>query len=785
MSERKKPAARKAPVDPINYKQYPALAAYIDRIGAEQKNARRYLMVEHFAHGYYHEKGSISLDKDGGIKVSHKEYAPTKEEAEAIKELVLSIQDKWPRSIHATEAKIAELRKAFDLGPKANLFMFYSRSRRARDGNITMVQQRIQKDDGTKYFVNYSFFSDGIWRSMEPDQGLPFWKPPVPDGHKRGNERIMIHEGGKTAKFLTELKEDKVRLAKHPWREIIEAYEHWGMIGGALVPHRTEYKELHDEMPAEVVYVCDNDFPGKSALQKVSKSYGKALLGVMFDKRFKDKWDMGDELEPHFFAEGGKYIGPPFEEFLTFATHATRLKPPAEGKAGRPIVELTDAFKEEWYHCVTPEVFVHHRWPSMILTTPEFNNHVAPFSDADDTARLLKKDRASKSAVLAYEPGKPSGIYATVEGMFINTHIPTSYAPKQGDVEPFLAFLRHLVPGDTDRMEVERWCATLIACPDIKMLYGVLLISEAQGIGKGTLGERILAPLVGASNVSYPSESEITDSNYNYWAAHKRLAVVHEIYAGHSAKAYNKLKSIVTDRYITVQKKYQANYQIENWIHILACSNSPRAIQLSMDDRRWFVPKLTEEKKSTAYWSELNKWLTEGGLNIIHQWALDWVKKNPPVMKGQDAPMSVAKKEIVEEGYSPGMNVAAAALDFLKHKLTSEEKDCVGFREKLAKANMYKDGSALVVDTDLVKFISSSLYESRHNDRLERPLTIRKVAKAKGWHVNGERITHYRWGKDRYKGHAICLLAPDARRSAMDLVESGLKPIDLSLIEGM
>ena len=85
-----------------------------------------------------------------------------------------------------------------------------------------------------------------------------------------------------------------------------------------------------------------------------------------------------------------------------------------------------------------------------------------------------------------------------------------------------------------------RWCATLVARPDIRMEYGVLLISEMQGVGKGTLGERILAPLVGPWNCSFPTEQSIVDSSFNSWIAHKRLAVVHEIYAGHNIKAYNK-----------------------------------------------------------------------------------------------------------------------------------------------------------------------------------------------------------------------------------------------------
>ena len=102
---------------------------------------------------------------------------------------------------------------------------------------------------------------------------------------------------------------------------------------------------------------------------------------------------------------------------------------------------------------------------------------------------------------------------------------------------------------------------------------------------------------------------------------------------------------------MTVSRKYLPNYEIENWVHIFACSNSKRAIKLSMDDRRWFVPLLTEEKRPAEYWERLNCWLVdEGGLGVIRHWAEAWLETNAPVMRGRDAPWSKLKREIVEEG---------------------------------------------------------------------------------------------------------------------------------------
>ena len=62
--------------------------------------------------------------------------------------------------------------------------------------------------------------------------------------------------------------------------------------------------------------------------------------------------------------------------------------------------------------------------------------------------------------------------------------------------------------------------------------------------------------------------------------AHKRLAVVHEIYSGHSENTYNTLKTYITERKVTVHRKYIEEYQIDNYVHVIACSNKDYALYL-------------------------------------------------------------------------------------------------------------------------------------------------------------------------------------------------------------
>src|SRR5262249_37359276 len=145
----------------------------------------------------------------------------------------------------------------------------------------------------------------------------------------------------------------------------------------------------------------------------------------------------------------------------------------------------------------------------------EFNLAVAPYSHVEDTARLLGKKQSPQAATIAYEPGQPGGLIVLDNVHAINVYRPGHVKPQSGNHGPWLDFMTHLIPGEEDRHEALKYCATLIARPDVRMLYAILLVSEVQGVGKTTLAEKILAPLVGMHNTSFPNEKQVTESRFN------------------------------------------------------------------------------------------------------------------------------------------------------------------------------------------------------------------------------------------------------------------------------
>jgi hypothetical protein len=230
--------------------------------------------------------------------------------------------------------------------------------------------------------------------------------------------------------------------------------------------------------------------------------------------------------------------------------------------------------------------------------------------------------------------------------------------------QPWLDFTDHLLPIQSERHEVLRWCATLIAEPEVRMHYGLLLMSKEQGTGKSTLA-RINAELVGRHNVSYPNESQLVRGGFNGWIAHKRLIIINEIYQGHSWRAYRVLLEFLAEDRVQVNEKYVKPYTIENWAHVIATSNSKHALNILNTDRRWLIPKVTEDRRTPEYWMEFNRWLEDDGLSIIYRWAIHFVKKYGVVRKAGRAPMTETKEDLIQDSYSVGeqlvLELAAAA----------------------------------------------------------------------------------------------------------------------------
>lgn len=630
-----------------------AVKRYLSRIGAEARSLRTAVVREN--HGdYWKDVAIIRFSKSGEVLVGEAEHlAPTEQEAAEIIESCKNVE--WPELQPLKQ--LIKLPQALKKAKGNDLFIF-----RNIDDEIVMVQLRVQKK-GEKAYLPFTYWSDGLWRNCEPEGKLPLFNAEK----LKGQSIVFIHEGAKAARAVqtmveAKLREDHDRLLEHPWCQELQHAVHLGWTGGALSPQRTDWSVLKAAGVQRVYIVADNDHAGLSAVPAIARELRCLTFLIQFTDEFPKSFDLADPFPEKMFATEGEsryYIGPSFRSCQHPATWATDL---VQVGKGRPTAVLRDSFKAMWAYVEETDLFVCREMPEIVRNESILNKKLAPFSHVKETSQLIVKAFRGVTTKLCYRPDEKGLVVTYQDSSAINMHVPSSVRPQKGDTALWEEFLHYLFVHERERHEAQRWIATLIARPDIRMGYGMLLISERQGIGKTTLGSAVLAPLVGLRNTGFPGENDITGA-YNHWVAMKRLAIISEIYSGSSWKSYHVLKGIITDKDITVNEKYQRQFVIENWCHVLACSNSMRALKMENDDRRWFYPELAEVPWSKSKFEKFRKWLDSGGLSIIKHWAESW--KNY-VSAGEIAPMTERKSEMIDGSRSEAQREAAAIAEAVK-----------------------------------------------------------------------------------------------------------------------
>ena len=629
------------------------IAEYLKRINAEPRSFTRAVVTMKIGR-YWKDIHSITFTKEG-IVVAPKDLQPTDREQDDIKEA-------WEKANIPTCIPASDLSKLPSVVKKnKNIYQFMA----LNCEEILMIQSRLDiRKSGEKKYVPWTFWSDGEWRSIEPDGKLPLFGLDM----LADNEIVFIHEGAKSASYARSISEGTI---PHPFADELKFAAHLGWIGGALNPKRTDWSPLRDKGVKRAYIVADNDEPGRTSIVPISKQLRCTTMSLQFTSEFPPGFDLADDFPKNMFIKHENvkhYNGPKFKELLHPSTWMTDKIPQEKG---RPLTVLRECAKDLWAYVEKTDQIICKELPSIALRAEIANKVLAPYSDLDNTAKHIIKNQRGRTADIAYRPDIPGRIVTSRGHSAINIHAPSHIRAIEGDPGIFLKFLEYMFPVEEEREHIKRWIATLIARPDLRMGWGLLLISRKHGIGKTTLGECILAPLVGLENVSFPSESSF-ESSFNSWAAHKRLVIANEIYQGRSWKVYNMLKSIMTDKTIEVNIKHVPTYSIDNWCHVFACSNSKQALSLDEYDRRWFVPEMPNKLWNKEGYRELRHWLDGIGLSIVRHWATEFGKY---VTEDEHSPMTDSKKELIYENKS---NIEKGAAEFAEKYANSDKPGAIG-----------------------------------------------------------------------------------------------------------
>ena len=280
----------------------------------------------------------------------------------------------------------------------------------------------------------------------------------------------------------------------------------------------------------------------------------------------------------------------------------------------------------------------------------------------------------------------PTGL-VSIDGEYcLNQYVDRRIKPARSNAPSstkiFWDFMEYLLPRKDERKVIASWMATLYAKPEVRMAFGILLLSKLQGVGKSTL-LNMMAEMIGRKHVSFPGDAMI-QGDFNGWLVNKRLVVVHEIYAGQSWKTYNRLKTLITDEFVEANNKHIVNYTLPNWTHFAAASNSMEALRIENDDRRWYVPELP----TILYdrYGELREWIRAGGLRYL---AGEFMDYGDYISEGDQAPLTLAKTNLIDQSMPNDERMILVMMERMDHGSCVDVKELWLWLQQEAKGRAF------------------------------------------------------------------------------------------------
>ena len=199
----------------------------------------------------------------------------------------------------------------------------------------------------------------------------------------------------------------------------------------------------------------------------------------------------------------------------------------------------------------------------------------------------------------------PSNMYNLWRPFAMETVRDQSYTPNPEALSFILNHLKILCNNEqvvTDY--IVAWIAQMIQYPDVKSIMPTFIAVE--GIGKSTL-IILLSKMMGASKIlETANPSRDVWGEFNDMMADAFLVHLCEISKKDCVESRGKIKNLITDPSITINKKGVGHYPVVSYHRFIGTTNNEDSIPTEKGDRRNLVIRCSDEKKGdTAYFNQM------------------------------------------------------------------------------------------------------------------------------------------------------------------------------------
>jgi len=157
--------------------------------------------------------------------------------------------------------------------------------------------------------------------------------------------------------------------------------------------------------------------------------------------------------------------------------------------------------------------------------------------------------------------------------------------------------------GDDEYYEyILKWFAHIIQYPDEKPGIALAIKGE-KGTGKSTFLEILAKSILGHMYIHVASAHHLT-GNFNGHLFSKLLIAADEAVWAGDKKAEGKLKSMITDGSIMIEKKCIDAVSKDNYIRVIFLTNETGSVPASYDERRFFPLRISNKHKNDKNYFE-------------------------------------------------------------------------------------------------------------------------------------------------------------------------------------
>jgi hypothetical protein len=234
-----------------------------------------------------------------------------------------------------------------------------------------------------------------------------------------------------------------------------------------------------------------------------------------------------------------------------------------------------------------------------------------------------------------------------------NGYLGFTMTPKPGDWSKNKDHLLTIICGGIAALYdwLFNWCAALVQWPG-RHAFTALVLRGKQGVGKGHFAHLMLGALFHKQQYLHIIGAGALTGQFNEHLSGKVLVFADESTWGGDPKAANKLKGLVTESTVPIERKFLPLVEEPSALHIVIASNDEWPVAIPKDDRRYVVFDVADGKRQNdAHFTPLREELANGGLAamlndlLVHE-IDESALRHPPTTKGKEDVMLQSLKPI-------------------------------------------------------------------------------------------------------------------------------------------